>query len=335
MRADCLLPLLMLMAVPPDAATALPEMVQVQQQGKASLWVEKRLPHPLSLQVLETMMVLVRVDSDEPVDVSEAKELEGKKLFESDTLRELKGVRIQAGLLIEFPKIEPAGVAVKQWRKVYQVTPQRDGQHLLKLPKLQYSAGDDNVELVTWDPVPLRATTRVAKADISEVRDLTAIEDIPPPPVVTTSTTWLWWFALVPVVVILAVVWLWCRRSRRLKELSPRDVVLRHLEELQHQPIDNAIQVERWHTRLSDLLRWYLEKQLNLPATRQTTTEFFLALQRHGKVSLEHQIPLNELLAQCDLAKFARVVPAREDCLRLVDAAREFVKLEFPQPLAA
>jgi hypothetical protein len=325
MYAELLLALPTLLAVPPDRGAPLPEMVRVQQKGKASLWVEKR-QQPLDLKVLESLTVVVRVDSDEPVDVAEATELEGKKLLDSDSFQEKRGVRIQDGLHIDFPKVETPGVAVKHWHKVYQVTPLRAGGLVLKLPKVQITEGEDNKEIVTWEPLLLRVTTQVPKVDSSEVRDLTTVEEVPPPtPVPETGTAWPWLFGLVPVMAA-AAVWLLRRRSRRTKELTPHEVVLRHLEELQRQPIDDAGQVERWHTRLSDLLRWYLEKQFNLPATRQTTTEFFLALQRSGKVSPERQTPLNEVLAQCDLAKFARVVPAREDCLRLVEAARKLVE---------
>jgi MYXO-CTERM domain-containing protein len=286
--------------------------------------VEKQ-PLPLKLQVLETLTIIVRVDSEEPIDVSEAMEVPGAKVQDSDSLQEQKGVRIQGGLRVDFPKTEPPGIAVKHWQKVYQVTPLRAGTHLLKLPKLQYLEGEDSIEVV-WKPLEIEVRTRVAKADISEVRDLTAVEEVPPPAAVPEEPPlWPWLLGLVPVVG-LGAVWLLRRRTRRIKEPSPREVVLRHLDELRQQPTDDTAQVQRWHTRLSDLLRWYLEKQLHLPATRQTTPEFFLALERSGKLRPEQQAPLNEVLAQCDLAKFAQVVPAREDCLRLVEAARQFVE---------
>ena len=69
-------------------------------------------------------------------------------------------------------------------------------------------------------------------------------------------------------------------------------------------------------------------------ATRQTTAEFFKALESNDKVAAQQRAQLNELLVQCDLAKFARVVPAREDCLHLVDAARKFVEAKLDNPTA-
>jgi hypothetical protein len=310
MRAALLLPLLALSALPPDPGPPLPELVLVQQHGKASLWVEKRRRHPLNLKLSDTLIVVVRVDSDEPVEVNETEKMVQRE-----------------GLWLQVLSQPAEGSELKHWQKVYRVTPLQKGTYELKLPSLRVTLGDD--QDVTWTPLMLRITTRVAKADISEARDITPIEEVPPPAAVPESgLSWLWWFAPVPLAVV-AGAWLLRRRSLAAKEPLPHEVFLRHLEELGRQPTDTAEQVERWHTRLSDLLRWFLEKRLNLPATRQTTAEFFLALQRGGQLPQEQQARLNEVLAQCDLAKFARVVPARQDCLRLVEVARELVEVQL------
>jgi hypothetical protein len=311
MRAALLLlPLLGLSALLPDPGPPLPELVLVQQQGKASLWVEKRRRHPLNLKLSDTLIVVVRVDSHEPVEVNET-----EKMVQND------------GLWLQVLYQPAEGSEVKHWQKVYRVTPLRPGTHALKLPSLRVTQGED--QDVTWAPLTLRITTRVAKADISEARDITLIEEVPAPAAMPeTRLTWLWWLAPVPLVAALAV-WLLRRRSRGAKEPLPHEVFLRHLQELERQPTDTAELVERWHTRLSDLLRWFLEKQLNLPATRQTTPEFFLALQRGGQLPQEQQARLNEVLAQCDLAKFARVVPGHQDCLRLVGAARDLAEVQL------
>jgi hypothetical protein len=299
--------------VPPAAGPPLPELVLVQQQGKASLWLEKRRRHPLLLKLSETLTVVVRVDSDEPVEVNELQEVP-----KSD------------GWWLRVLYQPPEGVEHKHWHKVYQLAPLKPGTHLLKLPNLRYGDGAGDDTEVRWEPLTVYVTTRVAKADVSEARDITTIEEVPPPAAAAeTDLVWLWALVLVPVVVaVLGVVWLRRRRSYRAGQPSPREVVLRRLEELRQEPLDSAAQVERWHIRLAELLRRYVEKELHLPATRQTTTEFLLALEQNGKLAVEEQAQLSALLAQCDLAKFARVVPAREDCWRLVEAARAFVNRE-------
>jgi hypothetical protein len=318
MRADLLLSVFALTAFPADGLAPVDGLRPEQQQGSATLWVDKRRRQPLTLKLSETLTVVVRVDSEALTEVNET-----QKLRQND------------GLWMQVISETRAGTQVKHWEKVYKVTPLQPGSHVLQLPALVYSEGDNGAEVkVAWEPLTLRITTRVAKVDISEARDITPIEELPPlPSDAEAQPVWPWLLAPLPLVVVV-LVWVLRRRSSAAKEPPLYEVVLRHLQELQRQPTDSAAQVERWHTRLSDLLRWYLEKRLNLPATRQTTAEFFKALESNDKVAAQQRAQLNELLVQCDLAKFARVVPAREDCLHLVDAARKFVEAKLDNPTA-
>jgi hypothetical protein len=318
MRADLLLSMFALTAFGADGVAPVDGLRPEQQQGSATLWVDKRRRQPLTLKLSETLTVVVRVDSEALTEVSET-----QKLRQGD------------GLWIQVISETRAGAQVKHWAKVYKVTPLLPGSHALQLPALVYSEGDNGPEVkVVWEPLTLHITTRVAKVDVSEARDITPIEELPPlPSAAEAQPVWPWLLAPLPLVVV-AVVWMLRRRSSAGKEPPLHEVVLRHLQELEGQPTDTAAQVERWHTRLSDLLRWYLEKRLNLPATRQTTAEFFSAVQSNDKVAALQQAQLNELLVQCDLAKFARVVPPRENCLHLVDAARKFVEAKLENPPA-
>lgn len=313
MLAKLLLSLMTLTGPPTDPGPKLPELICVERQGKASLWIEKRRRQSLHLRLSDTSIVVVRVDGDDVLEVNET-----EKLQQGDSL----WLQVVA---------EPRpGARARHWQKVYRATPMRPGIHALKIPSLQYSEGDGAEVEVKWQPLTVRVTTRIAKVDISEARDIAPIEQLPSPATATEAEPrWPWLLLALPLGIVgVAAVWALRHRYRGARELCARDVVLRHLDQLQAEPPGDPAQVERWHARLSDLLRWYLEKRLSLPATRQTTAEFFQALEHSGKVAPAEQAQLNELLAQCDLAKFARVVPAPEDCQRLAEAARAFVAKE-------
>jgi hypothetical protein len=294
----------------PEAGPPLPPLVLVQQHGKASLWVQKRRRHPLTLGLSESLTVVVRVDADEPVEVEEL-----QALPKSDAL------------WVQVIYQPPAGTETRHWHKVYRILPLKPETHELRLPALRY--GGEGGDMVMWEPLTARVTTRVAKVDPSEARDITPPEELPvPPTAATASPAWPWLLAAAPLV-LLAAAWLLRRRARRLPTATPRDIVVRHLDELQRQAVADPDDARRWHLRLSDLLRWYLEKQLHLPATRQTTAEFFRALELDGKVPPEQEAGLNAILSQCDLVKFAGVVPPREDWQKLVEKAKEFVTFEI------
>src|SRR5439155_21659103 len=116
------------------------------------------------------------------------------------------------------------------------------------------------------------------------------------------------------------------RRSRPAPAPSPQQVALAQLDEVARLPLRAQPDVYHFHARLSDVLRQYLELRFELPATRRTTPEFFAALGKDPPVPAEQQALLNEILGRCDLAKFAGVVPAAQECQQVVSLARQFVE---------
>jgi hypothetical protein len=288
-----------------------PALTQVQEHGPASLWLERDRTDLYSVKLSQTLTIVLRVEGAAPLEV----------LF-TEKVRSTDGWHLEA---VGKPKIEevPAGKKVR-WQQVFKATPLQPGQYPLKLPALQFTENDGPEQTVTWQPLPLRITTRVGKVDISEARDLTGIEELPPVEE-TMPPWWPWLFALVPLVAVAAFVLL-RRKARPMAEPSPRDVALRQVEELAHLPASTSHDVERLHTRLSDVLRRYLEQQYDLAATRQTTAEFFAALAQTTLLAAPLQQSLSAILERCDLAKFAGMVPPAEECQRVVGMARAFVE---------
>ncbi len=85
-------------------------------------------------------------------------------------------------------------------------------------------------------------------------------------------------------------------------------------------------QPERFCTLLSEIIRIYLEERLGLRAPDRTTEEFLGDLQ--GSIALDqgHKRLLEEFLTQCDLAKFAKGDPGREELERLHQLASRLVE---------
>ena len=71
--------------------------------------------------------------------------------------------------------------------------------------------------------------------------------------------------------------------------------------------------VEEFYTRLSDIVRRYLEGQLGLRAPERTTEEFLYEVSRDHALSAEHKELLGAFLQESDLVKFARFRPGADD----------------------
>ncbi len=82
---------------------------------------------------------------------------------------------------------------------------------------------------------------------------------------------------------------------------------------------------EWYHTRLSYVVRRFLEEKYGLKAPRQTTAEFLASARQAAQLSDEQRELLQKLLERCDLAKFAPVTVSAEDCRQATELARRLV----------
>ncbi len=151
---------------------------------------------------------------------------------------------------------------------------------------------------------------------MDDIRDIKGLVPVP------HNGWWLW--ALLAVVALIALA-LWLRSRRKpvaatvpVMPRSPYDIALAALQQLRQ---DNP-PAEEFYTRLSDIVRRYVEGQFGLHAPERTTEEF-LAEASLPPASMEL---LGAFLKESDLVKFARLRPGKEDRERAFDAAEKFVR---------
>lgn len=125
---------------------------------------------------------------------------------------------------------------------------------------------------------------------------------------------------------LLGVAWWWWRRRRKAE--SPTVSV--HPEERAQARLAEALafvdQPERFCTLVSEIVRTYLEERFGLKAPERTTEEFLVELAKSAALESHHKSFLAEFLTQCDLAKFARATPARNELEDLHGAASRLVR---------
>lgn len=157
------------------------------------------------------------------------------------------------------------------------------------------------------------------------------------PPVTVPLPTWIWVVAgSALALATLAVAWLaysWYRKSR--VNLGPpltrEEQLIRDLEDLQAQELPQARHFRTFFTRLTDLLRAYLDDRWNLPAPELTTHELrHLLADSNSPVPRQPMEKLLAILELADSVKFALGMPSVETCrLTLTDAqqiARDFAE---------
>lgn len=103
-------------------------------------------------------------------------------------------------------------------------------------------------------------------------------------------------------------------------------VALEALDELEASPLLERGRVKAYHVRISEIIRAYVEGQLEVPALEMTTPEAVRGLRR---ASLGRGIAesFRTFLDRCDLVKFAKLRPGADASRELMGAARSLVAM--------
>lgn len=107
--------------------------------------------------------------------------------------------------------------------------------------------------------------------------------------------------------------------------IPPYKRALEALEAIQRERLIEKGLYKEYYTRVSDVLRRYMEDEFGFPASERTTEEFLQDLQHGAVLGLQEQLLLKEFLRHCDLVKFAKVEPSSEEIRSTFETCKQFV----------
>jgi hypothetical protein len=149
---------------------------------------------------------------------------------------------------------------------------------------------------------------------------------------------------------LLAAIFVWIRRRRRRRaaaaapppDLRPADVIaLADLEALRASGLAQRGRLKEHYTRLTAVVRAYIERRFGIPAIDLTTTETLAAFAARlrpadaTRPAAELEMELARLLSAADLVKFARSEPPAAVAEGELDRAADFVRATTARPALA
>ena len=150
---------------------------------------------------------------------------------------------------------------------------------------------------------------------------------------ITLSEMMPWILGGLLLVAIAVAILFYLRRRKpeaptvRPKPREPAHVIaLRELDRLKTEKLWQSGDIKGYHSRLTDIVRAYLEHQYNIPAQEQTSDEILGAIVHSG---LDRQLPfenLERMLRLADLVKFAKGKPKPDENAEAIDKAYDFVQ---------
>jgi hypothetical protein len=116
-----------------------------------------------------------------------------------------------------------------------------------------------------------------------------------------------------------------------IKPMDPPHVIaLRELDELKEAKLWQKNEYKLYYTRLTEIIRMYMEKRFGIPAMEQTTFDILRSWKQAGYSDQELDDILKQLLNLADLVKFAKEKPLPTDNEENINNAYVFVRKTRP-----
>lgn len=214
------------------------------------------------------------------------------------------------------------------------------GQYILQsfdsgeyqIPGLLYinSTGDT----VQSNPLALK----VLPVDVSDMTTIISDTSVLNPGKKFTDIFPSWWpWVLVGIIIVAGGICAYLILARKVnpmavirkKELPPYEVAISALNNLKQQNLLDTGRDKQFYTRLTDILRTYLEGRFGINAMEMTSSQINNALAANPETRDSKKL-MTEILQVADFVKFAKAVPMREENLRNFNYAVDFVELTKP-----
>jgi len=160
---------------------------------------------------------------------------------------------------------------------------------------------------------------------------MTDILDIKP--IVKVSLLGAWLAGLVLLLLLLFLVYRILKKKEKpvakpapRRILSPREAALQELEELEALKLVEKGQFRKYYFRLSEILRHFLQEEIQIPAVDATTEEIRPHLKSSKFLNTEETHTVDRILIDMDLVKFAKFIPSPEEIRRLRDELKAFIR---------
>ena len=215
--------------------------------------------------------------------------------------------------------------------QAYIITSFDSGRYVINIPMLLQTVMPDtlNVDTLLFPPVELYVNTIFVDTATYVMYDIKGVAEYP-------FVIWdYWWVGVIILgiaLVLFALRWYlkWRKSRKGLFMLArPKDppyiVALSELQKLRSEKLWEQDRTKQYYTRLTDIVRQYLEDTFGVQAMEKTSEEILQALANLKLDDKGLYNDLKELFTYSDLAKFAKYKPSPIENERSYQYAYDFV----------
>ena len=250
----------------------------------------------------------------------------GSKFYLQNLQRDVgNGVELAGSPLVDTLKSDSGGTELQT---TFTFTSFDSGSHVIPIINGYLENPDGSIDTVTFDAGKLEVTT--IQIDTTSYKPFDVKDQMVYPYTVKEFLPWAGMLIAFVAIVLLALRW-W-KRWRKKRSLfgkvvepdSPYIAALKELEKIRNQKLWQNNQMKLFYTRITDVLREYIEARFGLQAMEKTSAEILKELLPAGIDKNEYD-SLKELLEVADLVKFAKYVPSEIENENAIPRAIRFI----------
>ncbi len=250
----------------------------------------------------------------------------GSKFYLQNLQRDVgNGVELAGSPLVDTLKSDSGGTELQT---TFTFTSFDSGSHVIPIINGYLENPDGSIDTVTFDAGKLEVTT--IQIDTTSYKPFDVKDQMVYP--YTVKEFLPWGGMLIAFVAIVLLVLRWWKRWRKKRSLfgkvvepdSPYIAALKELEKIRNQKLWQNNQMKLYYTRITDVLREYIEARFGLQAMEKTSAEILKELLPAGIDKNEYD-SLKELLEVADLVKFAKYVPSELENENAIPRAIRFI----------
>lgn len=221
-----------------------------------------------------------------------------------------------------------------------KVTSFDTGQVVIHPIEIRFSPTvEDSIKFtVSTNPLMLQVTTVVADTTTA----FRPIKDVKKQPI-TFSEVYPWVLGVIGLVGVIAlIIYIIMRLSRKnnlgeeikKSKIPPHVTALKELEELKGEKLWQSGLIKEYYSRLTDIVRVYIEMQFDVLAVEMTTDEILEGI-KPLNFEKDTQNKLAEMLIMADYVKFAKMTPTPQENDLVVSQSIDFVNESYQTKLIA
>lgn len=206
------------------------------------------------------------------------------------------------------------GIFTRTYSQWYILDTYETGTLTIPAVSVQYRKNNSN----EWREIAVDAITVEVTSLLDDADQTASIRGIRGPRSMPDYFYLSIFLAVVLLAIIAVLVILYIKQKKKQRDIIiPRrpahEIAYEALNALKNKDLAGTGKVKEYYFELSDIVRHYLENRFSLKAPEMTTEEFLYHLRETDQLRQDHKGLLGEFLSQCDLVKFAKYLPEKNE----------------------